>query len=256
MQAEQLLEVETSQGRRVRVLATVSPRARRINLTVGAGGARLSMPEGTHPATIRAFLREHADWLAKKLRQLELTGRKLSAPVPGREDLITFRGVQLPVVWKDEAFPKVRITNNDFVIGLPLDREDALTIATGSVRNFMMREIRRESTRLAAYYELRLGKSVAGFRFMPMKTLWGSLSVAGHMSLDLSLILAPPKALEYVIVHEMCHLWVRNHSSKFWDRVQDVFPETEEQRDWLNSSGHAIKTELSRWIGKMPATIG
>ena len=50
----------------------------------------------------------------------------------------------------------------------------------------------------------------------------------------------------------MCHLWVRNHSSKFWDRVQDVFPETEEQRDWLNQSGHAIKTELARWIGKMP----
>ena len=255
MQAEQLLEVETSQGRRVRVLATVSPRARRINLTVGAGGARVSMPEGTHPATIRAFLREHADWLAKKLRQLELTGRKLSPPVPGREDTISFRGVQLPVVWKHESFPKIRIANSDLVIGLPLDREDASGIAASGMRNFLMREIRRESTRLAAYYELRLGKSVSGFRFSPMKTLWGSLSASGHMSLDLSLILAPPKALEYVVVHEMCHLWVRNHSSKFWDRVQDVFPETEEQRDWLNRSGHSIKTELSRWIGKMPASL-
>lgn len=255
MQAEQLLEVETSQGRRVRVLATVSARARRLNLTVGAGGARVSMPEGTHPATIRAFLREHADWLAKKLRQLELTGRKLSAPVPGREDSLTFRGVQLPVVWKHETFPKIRISNNDLVIGLPMDRDDALPIATRGIRNFLMREMRRESTRLASYYELRLGKSVSGFRFIPMKTLWGSLSASGHMTLDLSLILAPPKALEYVVVHEMCHLWVRNHSSKFWDRVADVFPEVDSQRDWLNQSGHGIKTELARWIGKMPQAI-
>lgn len=250
MQAEQTLEVETSQGRRVRVLATVSPRARRLNLTVGAGGARISMPEGTHPATIRAFLREHADWLAKKLRQLELTTRKLAPPVPGREDSLAFRGVQLPVVWRDESFPKIRIVNSDFVIGLPLDHTDALKIAQRSVRNFLMREIRREAARLAAYYELRLNKSVTGFRFQPMKTLWGSLSADGRMSLDLSLILAPPKALEYVVVHEMCHLWVRNHSSKFWDRVEDVFPETAEQRDWLNTQGHSIKTELGRWIGR------
>jgi len=87
-------------------------------------------------------------------------------------------------------------------------------------------------------------------RFQPMRTLWGSLSGDGRMNLDLSLMLAPPEALEYVVVHEMAHLWVRNHGPRFWARVAVVDPDFEQQRDWLNRYGHGIKHELSRWIGE------
>ena len=83
-----------------------------------------------------------------------------------------------------------------------------------------------------------------------MRTLWGSLSADGRMNLDLALMLAPPEALEYVVVHEMAHLWVRNHGPRFWARVAAVDPDFETQRDWLNRYGHAVKHELSRWIGE------
>ncbi len=248
-QAEQFVDLETPNGRTVRVLTRTNPRARRLSLTVGAGGPRLSAPAGTHPLTMRAFLRENAAWVQKKLRELELTSRKLSPPVPGRTETLWFRGVDLPVRWELGAFPRVRVEHAEMVISLNLEHAEVTKHAQRAMRNFLTRELRREVSRIVAYYAMLIGKTPKAFRFSPMRTLWGSLSHDGRMSLDLSLILAPPKALEYVIVHEMCHLLVRNHSPRFWARVAEAFPEVDEQRDWLNSHGHRIKHEISRWIG-------
>ncbi len=248
-QADQFVELETPNGRTVRVLTRLNPRARRLSLTVGAGGPRLSAPAGTHHSTMRAFLRENALWVQKKLRELDLTSRKLAPPIPGRAETLAFRGVELPVRWEYGAFPRVRLERNELVISLNLGHAEVARHAQRAMRNFLVSEMRREVSRLVAYYSLLVGKTPTAFRFIPMRTLWGSLSSGGRMSLDLSLILAPPEALEYVIVHEMCHLWVRNHGPRFWARVAEVFPEVDEQRDWLNDQGHSIKHEISRWIG-------
>jgi hypothetical protein len=52
-----------------------------------------------------------------------------------------------------------------------------------------------------------------------------------------------------VVVHEMSHLWIRNHGRRFWERVEAVFPQYQEMRVWLSRNGHAVKAELARWIG-------
>ena len=245
-----IVELETPNGRTVRVRAVTHPRARRLSLTIGAGGPRVSAPEGTHPATVRAFLREHAGWLQKKLRELEMTGRKLAPPVPGRAETFTFRGVQLPVIWQQDRFPRIAVAPGRLDFSLDLGHEEALRIAQRTMRAFLLREMRREVARLSAYFALKIGKQPSALRFQPMRTLWGSLSADGRMNLDLALMLAPPEALEYVVVHEMSHLWVRNHGPRFWARVAAVDPDFEAQRDWLNRYGHAVKHELSRWIGE------
>lgn len=248
-QEDQFVELMTPNGRTVRVLTRTHARARRISLTVGAGGPRISAPHGTHPATLRAFLREHASWLQKKLREMALTGKKLSPPIPGRTETFTFRGVELPVRWQPGVFPRAFVENSELVITIDLDHPDVLRNSQRTMRNFLIREMRREVLRIVAYFSLLIGKTPTAFRFMPMRTLWGSMSVKGRMTMDVSLILAPPGALEYIVAHEMCHLWVRNHGPRFWARVAEVFPGVDEQRDWLNQNGHSVKHELSRWIG-------
>ena len=69
------------------------------------------------------------------------------------------------------------------------------------------------------------------------------------MTLDLSLMLAPPAALEYVVAHEMAHLWIRNHGKRFWQRVEAIYPEYPLQCRYLSKHGHAVKAELARWLG-------
>jgi len=243
------LELETSRGRRIKVLATVHPRARRMSLTMGVHGPRVSSPRGTAQSDVRAFLRENADWLELKLREMERQGVRLAPPVPGVPDTFNWRGELVLVRWDYGVFPRIRIEDNQATIALDLDHSEADAIARRAMRGFIVAQMKREVARMTKLYEPLVGRPVLSTRLLPMNSLWGSLSVNGRMTLDLSLMLAPPQALEYVVVHEMSHLWIRNHGRRFWERVEAVFPQYNDMRVWLSRNGHAVKAELARWIG-------
>lgn len=66
-----------------------------------------------------------------------------------------------------------------------------------------------------------------------VKTYWGSCSATQNISLNFNLIHLPKRILEYVIVHEMCHLKEKNHSEKFWKLVEIYFPNYKEVRKEL-----------------------
>ena len=69
------------------------------------------------------------------------------------------------------------------------------------------------------------------------KTLWGSCSPKDVISLNWRLIAAPREVFEYVVVHELCHLRERNHSSRFWGLVEELMPDYRERRAWLKEHG-------------------
>jgi predicted metal-dependent hydrolase len=243
------VELETRRGRRIKVLAREHPRARRMSLTMSVDGPRLSTPRGTPSSAVKAFLKENADWLESKLREMERAGVRLAPPVPGVPDTLTWRGDLLLVRWEYGVFPHVKIDGTTVTIALDLDHPDVDAIARRAMRSFFVAQMKREVARLARLYEPVVGRPVRSTRLLPMKTLWGSLSAQGRMTLDLSLMLAPVEALEYVVVHEMCHLWIRNHGRRFWERVEAAYPQYHDTRVWLSRHGHAVKAELSRWIG-------
>jgi predicted metal-dependent hydrolase len=69
------------------------------------------------------------------------------------------------------------------------------------------------------------------------RTLWGSCSPSGTLSFNWRLVLAPFEVLDYVVVHELCHLREANHSHRFWRLVAARRPDWEEWRDWLSEYG-------------------
>lgn len=243
------VELHTPGGRKIQVLAREHPRARRLSLTVGVGGPRVSSPRGTHPSAIKAFLRENAAWLERKLRELERRGQRLAPPVPGQRDSLLWRGERLPVRWEYGVFPRVRIDDGVAWIAIDLEHPDVRAIEQRVVRSFVVAQMKREVALITRRFEPHVGKPIVATRLLPLKSLWGSLSVKGRMTLDLALMLAPPEALEYVVAHEMSHLLVRNHGRRFWERVEAIYPDYLETRSWLSKHGHAVKAELARWIG-------
>ena len=83
----------------------------------------------------------------------------------------------------------------------------------------------------------RVGVTYRRIRIGDQRTLWGSCSPRGTLSFNWRLVLAPPEVLDYVVVHELCHLRVPNHSKRFWTLVERHRPHWRDQRRWLREYG-------------------
>lgn len=66
---------------------------------------------------------------------------------------------------------------------------------------------------------------------------WGSCSSARNVNLSTRLLFAPKDVIDYVIIHELAHLYEMNHSKKFWDIVGQVMPNYKEKEKWLSENG-------------------
>jgi predicted metal-dependent hydrolase len=72
------------------------------------------------------------------------------------------------------------------------------------------------------------------------RTRWGSCSPTGALSFNWRLLLAPEEVLDYVIVHEACHLKVPDHSDRFWALVEQHCPDWRRHARWLRRNGSAL----------------
>ncbi|HID0886867.1 TPA: M48 family metallopeptidase, partial [Clostridium botulinum] len=73
------------------------------------------------------------------------------------------------------------------------------------------------------------------------KTLWGSCSSKGNINYNYKIVMAPLKILDYIVVHELCHLVHMNHSKDFWQLVESIIPDFKERRNWLKENGYKLK---------------
>lgn len=68
------------------------------------------------------------------------------------------------------------------------------------------------------------------------RTLWGSCSTKKNLNFNWRLAAAPLEALDYVVIHELCHLREMNHSKRFWDLVRAACPDYKARRRWLRDN--------------------
>lgn len=76
------------------------------------------------------------------------------------------------------------------------------------------------------------------------KSRWGSCSSNGNLSFNCLLCCAPTEVLDYVIVHELCHLRHPNHSPAFWTEVAHWCPDYQQQEKWLKTEGRVLLTRM------------
>jgi predicted metal-dependent hydrolase len=99
---------------------------------------------------------------------------------------------------------------------------------------------RAEVTDVAEREAEELRVRFSRIRIGDQRSRWGSCSPKGVLSFNWRLVLAPFETLDYVVVHELCHLRVPNHSRRFWSLVESLRPDWREERDWLREFGPEI----------------
>lgn len=97
--------------------------------------------------------------------------------------------------------------------------------------------------RVMYFQQVTEGK-VNDIRIKDQKTRWGSCSSKRNLNFNWRLVMAPPEVLDYVVVHELCHLTHMNHSRDFWNMVGTVMPEYKERKKWLRENQERLMDDV------------
>lgn len=99
---------------------------------------------------------------------------------------------------------------------------------------------RKVLTERVRFYAQKFGLKYQKIRISSARTRWGSCSSRGTLSFTWRLVMAPLEVVDYVVVHELAHLRVQNHSAAFWAEVAQMMPDFKRQRDWLKKNGRFL----------------
>lgn len=200
-------------------------------------------PHGVSRRRLEEVLHNNSRWIREKSRQAE--ARRAAMPqvrwMPGA--LLPFRGVHYPLeLYFHGRKRELRLMDGRLRLMLPSGVSACLS--EGEVRDQMhlsFREAARETieARVECFGQA-VGAQPRSIRIKGQKTRWGSCSARGILNFNWRLILAPPRVLDYVVVHELCHLVHLDHSRRFWARVGAVLPAYPEARAWLTEHGSTL----------------
>jgi predicted metal-dependent hydrolase len=252
--ASSWLSVELEGGRVARMKRVYSRRARRLRLSVEPEGIlRLTLPPRVSPRSVERFLVESRSWIIARLAELDALGARRAPLRVGVSDEFQLRGRPWPLIWRQSASARLLSQPGWIELRLPRLSDAELPMARTMLREFLAAELRRDAERILRRLSARLGVAPTALRIRPLRSLWGSLSAARRMSLDLALVHAPPSVLHYVIAHELAHLRIRSHSPRFWSLVSLLDPGCDEAREWIRAQGIRLKAELYRLLGSPSA---
>ncbi len=97
-----------------------------------------------------------------------------------------------------------------------------------------------------AYYAPLVGVEYGRVTVRCQRTRWGSCSAKGNLNFNCLLMLAPPEALDSVVVHELCHIKEMNHSERFYREIERVMPSYRESHAWLRENGEYLMKRIDK----------
>jgi predicted metal-dependent hydrolase len=234
-----------------------SPRARTLRVLIHPErGVVVTIPAttGHGPAFphrhIEGFLRAREPWLRRHLAQHEIDRAELAArggladgaTLRVRGELHRLRLVDAGDGARRSSVERIGGEDDDELVVRRSsgDGRPTAAILEAWFRSLARTAIDREVERHAR--ALRVTPTSVTVR--DQRTRWGSASRHGRLSLSWRLILAPPEALETVVIHELAHLRVFGHGPAFWDLVASRRPDHVTWRRWLRAHSHELHRAL------------
>ncbi len=212
-------------------------RVRNVNLRIGSNGdARMSVPLHMSRARAMEVARSHEDWF--RTHAARANARRSDGPMLWETgECLNVWGTERKLsVEHTQDVPQCELNGELLVIRVPEG-----TTPEGRakfVERWLCEQMRGRLKELVPAFEKRVGVHAASITLRRMKSRWGSCtSSTGRIRLNTALAEQPPKCLEMVLVHELCHLLVANHGPRFkalmdlhcpdwrvWQRLLDEHP--------------------------------
>lgn len=203
-------------------LLTVNPRAKHIRISIGFDGMKVTTPKGINIDFVERFIHSKEKWIIEHCikhkeeinHQLYYEGNEISYNIA--------KGL------KENS---IELKNNILNINLikDLDPEEIHSI----IKGWYIKKATESFNKSIKVYSQLIGVKFNRICLREQKTRWGSCSSKGNLNFNWKLIMAPSFVLDYIVVHELCHLIHMNHSKSFWCEVERFMPSYKVAEQWL-----------------------
>lgn len=222
-------------GETLMVRVRESLRAQTARIIVGPRRPlEVIVPRGTSDAAVDAFLDEKRRWVERKVADARAIANRRPQLGLERPGVVWLAGRALPLERKDGRRAAARLDGGRLIVAGP-DAE-----AAAAIERWYRREARRRIGKVVRDEAARLGFDFRSVAIRDPRTRWGSCSRRGNLSFSWRLLLAPADVLQYVVVHELCHLREPSHQKAFWRLLESARPGWQRQVRWLREHGQEL----------------
>ena len=217
-------------------------RRKTVQITMDGGRVLVAAPSDTPKSKLEAILHKRAPWILRQVPdQANQASRKRF--VSGETLPYLGRNVRLIVESADVPSPQVRFDHWSFRIYIPAPRDEIDRY--GGIRKVVAQWYRRRA-------ELRLPQAVEMWRkrmgwpetphvlIRDQRQRWGSCAPDGTLRFNWRIVMLTPPLIEYVVVHELAHLRVNNHSTEYWALLSCLLPDAQQRRLSLREAGRLL----------------
>ncbi|MDQ2087472.1 SprT family zinc-dependent metalloprotease [Herbivorax sp. ANBcel31] len=210
------------------------------------GNIKVSAPFGVTQNQIDEIIKDKLSWILKKQQELKKLYREKNVKRTFENgERISYLGKEyfLEIVEViEDSKPKVVINDGNMVIYI--NERCIVKDKSREIRNiikmWLVERFRDIAIERIEKYKSIIRVSPKKITIREQKTRWGSCSSKGSINLNWKLVMAPMEVLDYVIVHELCHMREMNHSKNYWKIVSSIMPDYTEHRKWLKENGHKL----------------
>jgi len=229
-----------------------SQRAKRTRIVVTADKIEVVAPPGVSERNIKAFVEAQQAWISAAQKRVAGRARPVAGLAPeryGEGATVPYQGRHLPLALKLTRAKTVRvqiIDDSQLIIYLPAalaesDKSERIRLA---LERWMKQQAKQHALQMVDKHAERFALQPRSLRIKTQKSRWGSCGPRNDINLNWLLMLAPPIVMEYVVVHELCHIKHKNHSKDFWALVAAHMPDYLQHRCWLKQNGASVMKGL------------
>lgn len=223
-----------------------SRKAKNLRITVTDRGVNVVIPPEITPEEAVRFVESKKDWVLKKTGEMGFFKRESDEEREfsgGEEFLFQGRKLHLLIVQSDRKNTAVSVEADRIIVsvnhGPKTDSRKALI--KRAMEDWYRDQARDVITERIKFFQKMLGVEYNSINIRDQKTRWGSCSGRKNLSFNWRLIMCPQEILDYVVVHELCHLIHMNHSKKFWQEVESILPQYKIRKKWLKENSAVLR---------------
>jgi predicted metal-dependent hydrolase len=203
---------------------------RTIGFSVGAEGLAVSAPKWVPLQDIDRSVQEKGSWILKKLQETRERHRRMAAAQVDWRDgaRVPYLGGSLQVVLDPSQGKSARqgaaalAADEPGVLRLGLPHSVSQAQIRDAAQAWLMGQAKQLFEQRLNHFAPQLGVAWRRLSLSSAGTRWGSASIDGSIRLNWRLIHFKPSVIDYVVVHELSHLRVMDHSPRFWDTVRTI----------------------------------